>query len=201
MKYKAADLVKFLGITNVAEETCYKLITTNKLKSHFEVIPLLMKEKPSLELWQIAKLCFIPDVSDSWVKWLGGKSDLHDSYFPGELRRYKGDIEFATQFFTVLHRENKQMTVDIAVHGGLGQFGSREQFVMLCNGLEANIVNTVLKSSVTNSVAFLVTYQPNDTSCRKVRDADMKGVRKCTPEEYLSFLAVQAGEYLARNLK
>jgi NAD-dependent DNA ligase len=197
MKYRAAEVLRFLKVTGIGEETCYGLIVNNKLTSHFQVIPLVLAEKPRMELWQVAKYCFTPDISDGWVNHLGGRSDPEG--LPRDLQMYESTIRNAMQYFDIVQHSQKDFTVHIAVHGGLGTYGSRDDFPSLCNALVGNRVNTILKSSVTNTVHFLVTYQPNDTSCAKVKKALERGVDIVTPEQYIAWMARQSAGLSTEN--
>ena len=190
LKYRASSLLKYLGINGIAEETCYKIIKEKSLLSHFDVLPYVLDYKPSLELWEIAKFCFIQDISDEWVKYLGGKSELNYHEFPVHLRQYFPLICVAVCYFNIKKIASHDVTINIAVHGSLGSYGTRDDFVANCNSVVNNTVYTILKKSVTYDTDYLVTYQQSDTSCRKVRDALNKNIPIISPDEYVQVMAI-----------
>lgn len=185
LKYRASAILSYLGIKGISTETCYKLIKQHNMSSHFEVIPHIFEIPPTLELWRIAQLCFIPGLSLEWQTILGGKSKLD---LPEHLNIYRTTIERATKYFNVVQFQEKVLSINIAVHGHLDSFGTRDDFTSLCNSLENCLITTILKSSVSKYVDFLVTYQDKDFGCVKIKRSLELNIPIITPEIYLHII-------------
>lgn len=187
MAYRGARMMKYLGVKGCAEETCKKMLINGGYKTHFKLMKDVFKDvKPSVFLWEIAKLACI-DGYDGECNRIFGKYSSFKDYFdcnvrpPSEILEMKQELIDAEQYFDI---KKPLMGIDmyIMIHGEISGFRNREDYVAYINSNCGNIIH-VIEKGLGNDRSFLVTEDPNSGHRKNVRARNV-GIPIVSPMEF-----------------
>ena len=194
MAPKIVSLAKFFNIKGIGLENAKSIVKLYKLKTHLAVIPLWFGEnKPSLKLYEIAKLTYMKGYQDKWEKMLDGFSSLTEfadsSTCPLDLKLQRVKWEYADNYF-IVQRDMSAYVFHVMLHGSFKGYSNREDFIADVNKrfnrfAEVRIVKTARQSSVD----FFISEE-GERSGRKFEAAIKGGVSIVTPDEFYKYLVL-----------
>ena len=149
MKYRANDMCKRLGIKDIGPETCYKILKSNHLESHFHLLPYILPEgvKPKIHLWEIADMACIPGISKKWEDILEGAKSFEDFFsrpgIPRDIRVFKDNLITASKFFEIKPTLSSRV-ISVMITGSISGYSPRSKFIETCNDLFGQFVKIKL---------------------------------------------------------
>lgn len=136
MKHKADDLLKYLGVSGIGPKTCFNIIAENGLENHFEILRFVFKDKPALQLWEIAMFCYVDGISTEWENILAGYASFDEFYEkenPQGIIKYSRNIlTKAEAYFYVLPPLSRDCW-EVMITGSINGYKNRDEFVNDCN--------------------------------------------------------------------
>lgn len=189
VKNRAKSMFDYLGVKNIGPETCERYLHMYKVKSHVELIPKVMKEKPALYLWEIAKISAIPGLSDKLQAVFDGYPTFNEYFeeavdIPPIIMTFKDKLIQYQDYFKIKPTLSKNSIV-VMITGGITGFPNKQKYVDFCNDLFGHIIKTEMKKSV--KAKFLITEHP-EIETDKIRIARERGIKVITPNEYKVYL-------------
>lgn len=208
MKYKADDLMKYLGVKGIGPETCLNFIKSKGLLSHFELVPIIFpNEKPRLHLWEVAMFCYVPGMSKGWEGLLAGYGTFTEFFekadIPSELISYRKRLEAAEKFFDI-KAPLARKKIEVMITGSINGYLNRDHFIDACNDVVGGLVRIKLcgkKQSVHYLIAenkenIVKALQEGMGVTQKAEAAWKGGAKIVTSEEFLKDLHVLVKELL-----
>lgn len=191
MAYRAKKLLKYIGIKGYGAKTCLDLIRAYQLKSHFEILPIVIgNQKPKIYLWEIVKLACIDGYSDTAEDIFSGYSNFEEFFtkalnIPSILLAYKDRLISYEKYFE-LKKTLSSDCIKIAIHEHIPGYANKKDYVEALNSICGQYVRIVLRGNAQSNDA-LVTMFPN-SSCSKVATAKKVGMPIFSPTEFENYI-------------
>lgn len=189
-KERAKFMFDYLGVSGIGPETAEVYIKTHQVKSHVDLIPYVFKDKkPSLYLWEIAKITCVPGLSDKMEKIFGGYNRFED-YFreeynvPPAIRAFKDKLIKYQDYFKIKPCLSKN-SIKVMITGHVNGYANKRSYVDWCNEYFGHIVKTEMCKSV--KARFVLTEDPN-SGTDKLDMARQRRIPVITPSEYKVYL-------------
>lgn len=211
MQFRGEELLKYLGIKGIGPATCLSCIKSKGLANHFQLIPVIFKDaKPRLHLWEIAKFCYIPGVSNGWEDMLSGYTTFTEYFASGHVPDFVQPFKYrllnAEKFFDVKPPLSSRK-LDVMITGSINGYGNRDQFISDCNAVVGSLVR-VKKCGKKQSANYLICEYKTDliksleaglSGTGKAEAAWRGGAKIVTSEEFLADLHYLVKEILGSN--
>lgn len=209
--FRLEKMAKAMEVDGFGYSTCITLCKAYKMISPFQVFLLenrtdlettgvaavnkkieaiCNKEKRNVKLWEIVKLCGIPDIESSAAKIFSGYNTMEDAYsdidrgqvpFIAErlgitnsessvlavriynnLIQYKGELFFGETQFNVITEEGQ--SIKMAITGSVYGYKNKGAFVKELNNRYSGKINFMLMSSVSSDIDILVCDADSNSS-------------------------------------
>lgn len=204
MKYKADNMLKYLGVKGIGPETCEKLIFQYSIMHHLDLVPKIFDYKPRLHLWEVAKICQIEDYNEKCLEIFSGFKDFEEFfsqaplYIPNDIRPYKDILIRAEKYFTInppLSKEN----IEVMITGNLRLYSPRKLFIDKLNYTYGKFIRTDLKGEAQKN-KYLITENPN-SGHGKIATARKSSVcQVVTPDNYESIVRYKSALKIVSSL-
>lgn len=202
LKYKAAEMFKYLNVKGLGSETCGMYIQRFGIKNHFDLIPYIFKQsKPRLYLWEIALLAGIPSYANKLEEILVGYNTFMEFFYkeknlPKIIYLYKDMLTKAQSYFDVKPSLAKD-SIKVMITGEITGFSPRSTFIKACNKIAGDVIRIKLVEKGQNR-DYLITENPN-TNTGKIKDAIKGGVNIVHPVVFLDELEKIYSEKIKRK--
>jgi hypothetical protein len=199
MAQKIKSMCKdILGIKGVGAATGLRLVKEKSLSCHFDVIPILCKEKPRVRLYDLLRMCFIEGVDTGW-NYVVGDCETVDELFHTYHGKYKDLllcneklIRKGSMVFDLIKSKKFELdavvTGTVMISGNIRGFNERNNFI--------HSINAVSKGSIRIAIAegkrktgIMALIQEKDTSNRgKAQTALACGIPIMSPSEFVLYV-------------
>lgn len=211
MKFRADDMLKYLGVKGIGPETCLTYIKSKGLSNHFQIIPLVFGDnKPSLHLWEVAMFCYVPGISTGWEEVLAGYGNFREFFINSPQANYyspyRSKLEEAEKYFHI-KLPLARRKIDVMITGSINGFSPRDAFIDACNAIVGSLIR-IKKSGQKQSANYLICeYKENLLMSLeaglpvtgKAEAAWKGGAKIVTSAEFLSDLHLLVRELLGIN--
>lgn len=189
VKERAKFMFDYLNISGIGPETSELYLKKFQVKSHMDLLPKVLNQKPSLYLWEIAKIACIPGLSDKMKDIFQGYNRFEDyfaeeSNIPPKLLAFKSKLIKYQDYFKIKACLNKN-AITIMITGPVSGYRNKNAYIDGLNSLFGSIIRTDMKKTV--KAKFVVTEYPNSNT-EKLKMARRSKIPVITPDEYRIYL-------------
>lgn len=162
---KADRMMKYLKIEGIGPAKSRSLMTSNNLTSHFDILPLIIKYKPSVHLFEIAILLQIDGEKGKLEKELKPYSSFLQYFSRGKtypaLRGYEEELMRAESYFDI-KPPITGATIEIMITGSLAGY-TKNAFIDLCNEIMGGYVH-IKMVGLKNTAQFCITENKSSST-------------------------------------
>jgi hypothetical protein len=183
-----------LKVDGIKEGRSRELVKNNKIKHHLEAIPLVLKNKPRIDLTTYMRLNCIQGIDTTWDKICFNKNSLDEVLNSNDIRGIL-DIEdvnnakkYISNFDIVYPNKPKHesiLNISIMMTGDILGFEPRELLVVAMNKKYNGLLNLGYSKSIRKTGIFALVKDPKSSVTNKVSVALDCGIPIMSPEEFI----------------
>lgn len=203
MASKIADMCTLMGIQGVKDGKGLRLVREHKLGSHFEALPLLLSEKPTMYLSDYMRICFIPGVDTAWHSLCGNASTIED-LMQKVPEKYKllieqsiDEIKAGLNYVVIKGREQQNnkplLTGNVMISGNIRGFNVREDFIKGVHAFTKGLAQFNVVGKRKTNVLCLI-QEADEPRRGKAACALENGIPIMTPAEFMEFTVKKLSE-------
>ncbi len=196
------DLLK---VTGIKYGKSMELVKRKNIKYHLDAIPLVLENKPNIDIVTFMRLTCIYGIDSSWDSLCKDKESLEDILKLPICEKNltiedKEDILRSFNYFNVKFKEKKEnksiVVMTIMMTGDIMNLPNRELLVIALNKKYNGLLDLRYSKSIrrTGITALVKEEQSNTTG--KVNIAKEYGIPIMTPEEFIIFVDKRINERL-----
>lgn len=194
---KIADMCNILKVNGIKEGRGMQMINDYKLKSHFEAIPIIFKERPTISLYQLLRISFIRGVDTQWDNICDCSSSI-DELLKSYNGKYKylltenyDELKYGETFFHILKPERKTCNTlirgNVMISGNIRGFENRDDFIDAINYVSKGLVDIRVKGKRKTEVMCLI-QEKDEPNRGKAQCALENGIPIMTPDEFKDYI-------------
>jgi len=201
---KASYIITELGIKGIKEKTAYKIMRENGVSKCYDIIPIVLKEKPRVSLPQLFKFGFIFGLDSECsiiCKDCNSVQEVYDTYKGNKLPKLlevKEDLLYAEQFFTLKSKlkANKRFSPIlfgcVVITGEIPAMeGERDKFVGCINYMYMGLTNFSYSRSKRKTGLYCCISEDKNAYTGKAAYAREAGVPVYTSGEFIESINKQ----------
>ena len=214
MAEKIVAMCDILKVKGVGPATALKLISSNKLTSHFQAIPHLFQSKPKISLYEYMRLCFIKGIDTSWANVVGDCISVAEVFktYKGKYRSFLEDnrelIESGVQYFDFPSGKEEKLPALVSgtvmmtgtfkpIRGKV--FDKREDFIYSLNGGSKGLIQISIASAPKKTGVMALICEEDAKPSRKIACAKENGIPIMTPTQFLEYISKRLEEEIKRK--
>lgn len=207
---RIADMCQILKVDGIKEGKGMQIVRDYALKSHFEAVPIIFKEKPTISLYQLLRISFIRGVDTQWDNICDCNSSIDEL-----IQNYNGkhkyllienyqELKYGESFFYILKPEKKKcetlISGNVMISGNIRGFENRDDFIHAINYVSKGLVDIKVKGKRKTNIMCLI-QEKDEPNRGKAECALEYGIPIMTPEEFKNYIIKELKKRLAEVKK
>lgn len=196
---KIAKMCDTLGIAGIREGKAKKMIKENRLKSHWEAIPILYDNKPELTLLLFLKCCFIYGLDSELASIADGFDTVEDMLqkyngkYYSTLHEYEDTIREGLKYVVIKKIDdgfiyNPVIVGEVNITGVVADYKDREEFIANINHIFRGLVRLKYTNSKRKTGLLACIASDKKASSGKIASAVEGGLPIMTPDEFRAYI-------------
>ena len=192
MAHRIKVVVDFLGIKGIGPKTAREYISLYNLKSQFEIIPILKKDKPYVTLADIAMLACIEGYGAVQAEQELSHYACFEDYFADTEKVNKllipaKDLLIEAQQYFVLRQPLSDNKIYVMATGSFDGYANRDDYFRYINSKLGDKIHVIQTGKRKTKVSFLL-KEKSSADRSKSQYAKENGIQIVTPREFATLL-------------
>lgn len=183
-----------LGVDGIKFGKSLTLVKDRKLKRHLDAIPLIIKDKPNIDLATFMRICCIEGVDGAWENICKDKENIDEvlnTQFAQQNLSTKDaeDARDGVKYFDIFIHEKQDYTalvrMTIMMTGDIMGLPNRELLVSALNAKYKGLLDLRYSKSIRKTGIAVLVKESSSPVTGKVNTAKDCGIPIMTPEEFI----------------
>lgn len=195
---RIAAMCDILNVQGIGDGKGLQLVQDYKLKSHFEAIPYIFKEKPTIQLYQLLRISFIEGVDTRWEQACSKFSSVDEFYtnYRGPLKDILHDnlelVKYGETFFNIQKYEAQQFKAlirgTVMLSGHFRGFQDRDNFIRGINYASQGLIELGISQNKRKTGIMCLIQEKDEPMRGKAECALEAGIPIMSPDEFKAYI-------------
>ena len=195
---KIAAMCDILNVTGIAEGKGLQLVQDYKLKSHFEAVPYIFKDKPTIQLYQLLRISFIEGVDTRWEQACSTFSSVDEFYknYRGPLKEVLHKnldiVKYGESFFNIYEYKPQRFKAlvkgTVMLSGHFRGFKERDDFIRGINYASRGLVELSISQNKRKTGIMCLVQEKDEPMRGKAECALEAGIPIMSPDEFKAYI-------------
>ena len=195
---KIVGVCDILEVKGIGPERALSLVQNYNLSTQYQAISHILKDKPTVSLYNFLRMSFIKGVDTGWSEVANKCTSLDECYtkYVGNLSRVlvqnRELLYDGLQYVNILQRKKQKfkpiLTGTVMISGTLRGYENRNQYIAILNYASQGLINLSISESK-RKTGILALIQEKDAPMRgKAECALQNGIPIMDPEQFSTFI-------------